>query len=72
MSGGDGKDSRGPGGGVNGGPTGLGGVGVHPITPAGVRKIIHGGARIKTLVDIPGAAITVGTGILPTPGVTLT
>lgn len=25
MSGGDGKDSRGPGGGVNGGPTGLGG-----------------------------------------------
>lgn len=43
MSGGDGKDSRGPGGGVNGGPTGLGGVGVHPITPAGVRKIIHGG-----------------------------
>ncbi|WP_017892702.1 colicin-like bacteriocin tRNase domain-containing protein [Serratia sp. S4] len=27
MSGGDGKDSRGPGGGVNGGPTGLGGNG---------------------------------------------
>lgn len=27
MSGGDGKDSRGPGGGVNGGPTGLGGGG---------------------------------------------
>ena len=40
MSGGDGKDSRGPGW-VNG-PTGLGGGWMHPITLAGVQKTTHG------------------------------
>lgn len=72
MSGGDGKDSRGPGGGVNGGPTGLGGGGGASDHSGWSSENNPWGARIKTLVDIPGAAITVGTGILPTPGVTLT
>ncbi len=78
MSGGDGKNSRGPSGGVNGGPTGIGGNGskgaglMLPITPAGVRRIIHGEARIRTLAGILAVATMEGTGIPPTVAAMLT